>query len=435
MNATPQRVQSDEPVIEPLGPGPRLRAARERLEMSLDQVGDRLHLHVSTVEALESNAYGELPAPTFVRGYLRGYAQLVGLAPEPVVDEFDSQGLAPPALVADISEGPQARTSDLPMRLATWAILAALVLLVVMWWNSQTSGVDIGTGAPVVEDTDDGTSATSAPAAATAAPAPGPDEASEPEAEPVSPEPSAMPTTARTSGSDVPGPDTAALAQPARAEVDAPSADPPLAAAPEPEPEIAPEPEPVPADEGVADLDLQPTPTMTPSTPAPAPSAEPEAVASAMTGLDPDPPESMAAEATDPQPPLGGSIEPAPEPEQGAGSDPGSIALTLAPTTDPAAQALVESSATVTAGEERLVLRFAAESWVEIYDRDEQRLYFNLVEPDGVIDVAGPGPLRVLLGRAEGVVAAHNGERLDIAPYMSRGGIARFTVGGPSSGQ
>ena len=101
MSTPQQRVHPDEPPVEPLGPGPRLRTARERMDLSLDDVAERLHLHAATIEALETNAYALLPAPTFVRGYLRGYARLVGLAPEPVVDEFDSQGLKPPALVAE----------------------------------------------------------------------------------------------------------------------------------------------------------------------------------------------------------------------------------------------------------------------------------------------------------------------------------------------
>ena len=47
--------------------------------------------------------------------------------------------------------------------------------------------------------------------------------------------------------------------------------------------------------------------------------------------------------------------------------------------------------------------------------------------------MSGPGPLRVLLGRASGVSVTHNGQPFDVTPFVAKG-IARFQIGGGAGG-
>ena len=63
------------------GPGARLREAREAANISLDRIAMSLLLDPKIVEALEEDDFDRLPAPTFVRGYLRGYARVLGVRP------------------------------------------------------------------------------------------------------------------------------------------------------------------------------------------------------------------------------------------------------------------------------------------------------------------------------------------------------------------
>ena len=65
---------------------------------------------------------------------------------------------------------------------------------------------------------------------------------------------------------------------------------------------------------------------------------------------------------------------------------------------------------------------------MEIYDADGGRLFYNLVKPGRELDLSGPPPIRVLLGRTDGVTVEYDGEPVDLAPYTERG-VARFTVG------
>ncbi len=118
-------------------PGRRLREARNAGRLSLDDVALRLRLDRRVVDALERDDYRDLPEPTFVRGYLRGYARLLGLPPGPIVEAYDRQGHAPPGLVPDIASRPQVRSTDAPVRLVTYAIVGVLVTLGVLWWRFE----------------------------------------------------------------------------------------------------------------------------------------------------------------------------------------------------------------------------------------------------------------------------------------------------------
>ena len=128
-----------EPFIE-RGPGARLREAREAANTTVDKVAAALLLDSDTIRALEADAFDRLPAPTFVRGYLRGYARIVGLPAGPILELYDSRGFEPPPLAMGVSESSQAHTSDTAVRLVTYAVAVVLVVLVALWWRSQEGG-------------------------------------------------------------------------------------------------------------------------------------------------------------------------------------------------------------------------------------------------------------------------------------------------------
>jgi len=78
--------------------------------------------------------------------------------------------------------------------------------------------------------------------------------------------------------------------------------------------------------------------------------------------------------------------------------------------------------------EDTIVLKVAADSWIEIIDANDEKLYFDLARSGDTITVHGTAPFDVLLGFSQGVTVEFNGEYFDQAPY-SRSGIARFTLG------
>lgn len=62
-----------------------LHEAREARGLSAREAADTMKLSAHFLEALESEQFDKLPAPAFVRGYLRSYARLLGLSEDEVI--------------------------------------------------------------------------------------------------------------------------------------------------------------------------------------------------------------------------------------------------------------------------------------------------------------------------------------------------------------
>ena len=84
------------PEQEPLSPiqaeapvGAQLRAVREQLGLSVGDVAQRLKFAPRQIEALESDNQGALPSLTFVRGFVRSYAKLLGLDADALVASLE----------------------------------------------------------------------------------------------------------------------------------------------------------------------------------------------------------------------------------------------------------------------------------------------------------------------------------------------------------
>src|SRR6266849_5269585 len=65
--------------------GQMLGAERERQGLSRLDVAQRLHMSAHQVEALESGDYMRLPQGTFLRGFVRNYAKLLGMPADSVL--------------------------------------------------------------------------------------------------------------------------------------------------------------------------------------------------------------------------------------------------------------------------------------------------------------------------------------------------------------
>lgn len=67
------------------------------------------------------------------------------------------------------------------------------------------------------------------------------------------------------------------------------------------------------------------------------------------------------------------------------------------------------SSTTATVEIDKLSLRFSADCWIEIKDRDNKLIVATLKHADEKLQIEGHGPFKVLLGYAPGVSMAYNG--------------------------
>ena len=76
---------ANSPESRPARPGAVLAEARERQGLSRAEVAQRLHMSPFQIEALEMGEYSRLPTGTFLRGFVRNYAKLLGVESEPLL--------------------------------------------------------------------------------------------------------------------------------------------------------------------------------------------------------------------------------------------------------------------------------------------------------------------------------------------------------------
>jgi len=121
------------------GPGARLAQARQDLRLGLEEVAGRLHLSMRQIEALERDDYQNLPGATYVRGYLKSYAMLLGIDPGPVLDAH-AQLTAKPSATPDFSTlAPQREMTSRhhQIRIVTYLVAAIVIGLAIAWWQGR----------------------------------------------------------------------------------------------------------------------------------------------------------------------------------------------------------------------------------------------------------------------------------------------------------
>ncbi len=110
--------------------GERLRAAREALGQSIDEVEAAIHVRAAILEGVEAMDMRRLPAGPYVAGFVRAYARHVGLDPGAIDAQFRAE-TAPRASKPRVTAAPVRKPVGAPVRPIA-AALAALILIVVV---------------------------------------------------------------------------------------------------------------------------------------------------------------------------------------------------------------------------------------------------------------------------------------------------------------
>lgn len=82
--------------------GEYLRNKREQAAIELHSVAQQTRIPVRSLRHLEEGAFDKLPADIFIRGFLRSYADCVGLDRGEVLERYRELGIKPPAFSGDI---------------------------------------------------------------------------------------------------------------------------------------------------------------------------------------------------------------------------------------------------------------------------------------------------------------------------------------------
>lgn len=121
---------------------------RQRLDIA--DVESRTKIRAKYLRALENEEFGMLPGPTFVKTFLRTYAEMLGLDPHVLVEEYRSnyesadelelQPLSPPGVAGrDRSRGPRLGPGVLAL-LVLVGVVAVLVAIGLASNDNETQG-------------------------------------------------------------------------------------------------------------------------------------------------------------------------------------------------------------------------------------------------------------------------------------------------------
>ncbi|MDW4561538.1 DUF4115 domain-containing protein [Aeromonas rivipollensis] len=134
----PHDFQDDSQAV---GPGQLLRNAREQLGWTREQVASRIHLRLTLIAAIEADTYDKHTSHTFIRGYLRAYAKLVGIPEETILAAYDKLGLTPPDNIdmQSFSRRSRQQANDSRLKVVTWLVILVLIALSIAWWWQSTA--------------------------------------------------------------------------------------------------------------------------------------------------------------------------------------------------------------------------------------------------------------------------------------------------------
>jgi cytoskeleton protein RodZ len=83
--------------------GAGLREVRERLGWKLPDVAEALRIRLPYLEAIERGELASLPGSAYQTGFVRSYAQILGLDPDEILRRFRAEGGIKTAAKAELS--------------------------------------------------------------------------------------------------------------------------------------------------------------------------------------------------------------------------------------------------------------------------------------------------------------------------------------------
>ena len=129
--------------------GEVLRRARVHYGQSLKDVEKNIRIRASQIEAIETGNYENLPGRVYAIGFVRSYAEYLGLDGGQVVSLFKAQSMNANVRPEFHFPAP-ASESKLPSRWVLIGSLAATVLLVMFWWSTTEHSREIVKNVPAV---------------------------------------------------------------------------------------------------------------------------------------------------------------------------------------------------------------------------------------------------------------------------------------------
>jgi cytoskeletal protein RodZ len=110
--------------------GNTLRQQREKKRMSLAEVSRVTRIPLATLESIELDHFDDLPGEVFVKGFLKSYAQTLGLSSDDIVARYSASRQIAAVTPLPVASPVQAARTGQGRR---FGVALALVLLLILF--------------------------------------------------------------------------------------------------------------------------------------------------------------------------------------------------------------------------------------------------------------------------------------------------------------
>jgi len=126
-------------------PGAQLAVVRKAKGYTVEYIANKLHLRISLVDALEADNYEKMPSAVFVQGYLRAYAKLVDLNPEPLLATYKRNYMTERQheKAALWQSRRDTNSAERAIRWLTTVFGLAVLIAVAIWWHKSSDNQNL----------------------------------------------------------------------------------------------------------------------------------------------------------------------------------------------------------------------------------------------------------------------------------------------------
>jgi cytoskeleton protein RodZ len=130
-------------------PGALLRTAREQAGLNLREVAESLHLMPRQIEAIEQDDYDQFNGDIFCRGYIKAYAKLLAIDPQPLLAAYEQ--LCPRGEEKQLQAAKAKMQIQHPHKgrsIHYWSFAAMLLVALILWTYGSDEEVGLNNGFP-----------------------------------------------------------------------------------------------------------------------------------------------------------------------------------------------------------------------------------------------------------------------------------------------
>ncbi len=124
--------------------GEEIKRERELRKISLREISDATKINIRFLEALENNDFEHLPGGQFNKGFIRAYANYLGIDPEKIVNSYlleiskQEEAKKPSSPIIPSTEKKKPNKSMLPIIIAAIFIaIVVIIIIILVPWSSN----------------------------------------------------------------------------------------------------------------------------------------------------------------------------------------------------------------------------------------------------------------------------------------------------------